>query len=449
MVGSETCPNGAGFWVGAVLRYLSMKWRDLVPFSAMLGGRVPSNATLGDPGGWAGVLGFDDIGDSFADAPPTSTDAAMRISTVYACCRIISGSIMQMTPKVLRESSDGVKTIPGDAIIQLLLSVDTGSSIPPASLFEYLVCSMLLNGSGYALIVRDRSGTPLSLTAMPPGRVRAKRGADGFAVYEVTGLGSSGRSLSTILLDGMDVLHVHGPFFDGVHSPSVLSTGARSAVASSRFADGSAFDVFRKGLMSRHAITFDKDIEIGDRDRVRLRREWVETYGGVKNQARPVVMPPGASLAQLRISAVDAQLIETRRYNSMDIMRAYGVPNFLANHEQRTTSWGTGLAQIGDSFLRYTLGPHILRLEQELTRKLCSGDDFVKLNTNAIVRGSAKERADQYQTQLSGASWMTVNEVRKMEGLPPIPGEEYDLPPKGGTPPAQKPEAPPSEETDE
>ncbi|WP_350624443.1 phage portal protein, partial [Pseudoalteromonas sp. 24-MNA-CIBAN-0067] len=81
-------------------------------------------------------------------------------------------------------------------------------------------------------------------------------------------------------------------------------------------------------------------------------------YGGIENSKFPLVLDNSTDVKQLSVSAKDSQLLESREFQITDIARAFGLPSFMVNQEQKSTSWGSGIGEIGLSFLRFTLGPH-------------------------------------------------------------------------------------------
>ena len=106
-----------------------------------------------------------------------------------------------------------------------------------------------------------------------------------------------------------------------------------------------------------------------------LRRQFVERYGpidanGRTQSALPLVLAGGIQAKPLSISPVDAQLIEARKFQVIDIARAFGVPPFMIGENEKTSSWGSGIEQQSLGFVKYTLQPHLRRIEQELNRKI-------------------------------------------------------------------------------
>ena len=76
--------------------------------------------------------------------------------------------------------------------------------------------------------------------------------------------------------------------------------------------------------------------------------------------------------------------------------------------------------------------PYINKFEMELNtklfRKASLGKEYIKFNTNALLRGNIKDRADFYKTMINSGV-MSVNEVRSKEELNTITdGDKHFIP---------------------
>ncbi len=138
------------------------------------------------------------------------------------------------------------------------------------------------------------------------------------------------------------------------------------------------------------------------------------------------------------MTAVDAELLESRKFQVIDIARAFGVPPHMIGATETTSSWGTGIEQQTIGFVKYTLQPYINRIEQELNRKLIrTAKYFVEFNLDGLMRGDYKTRNEGYRIALGRAGepgWMTINEVRRLDNLPPIDGGDQLWKPDPKTP---------------
>jgi phage portal protein BeeE len=101
---------------------------------------------------------------------------------------------------------------------------------------------------------------------------------------------------------------------------------------------------------------------------------------------------------------------------------------------EKQSSWGTGIEQTGIGFVKYTLGPHLTRIEQELNRKLFrDGRFFVEFNRDGLMEGDSKAQAEYFTKALGGPGsqgWLSVNEVRRLKNMPPK--KDFDDIPRAG-----------------
>ena len=98
------------------------------------------------------------------------------------------------------------------------------------------------------------------------------------------------------------------------------------------------------------------------------------------------------------------------------------------------------MAEIAQNFLRYTINPHVRRVENELDRKFTfhNPGQYIKLNANALVRATMKDRFLSYKIAIGGngtPGWMSPNQIRDLEDMDLMDEEGYNkpyLPPDAG-----------------
>lgn len=363
-----------------------------------------------------------------------SESSAMRASAVYACVGLIAGSIASLPLPVYRRSKAGREAVDHD--YWWLLNETANPDLSAAAYWEFVVASMLLSGDGFVELVRPAFKSNLVRELLPhhPDRVEPFRAASGELRYRITEDGGSQR-----VLNAADMLHFPTLGFDGLRSMSPIRHAARGAVSIALAADEYSSRFFTNGARPDFALETEGTISADQADT--LRKTWVQRYGGVMNSHLPAILQGGLKVKPLNINAEDAQLIETRGFQVQEIARIYGVPPFMIGHSEKTTSWGSGVEAMGIGFVKYTLQKHLVKIEQELNRKLWPTREtfFVEFNTAGLERGDYKTRMEGYRIALGRAgepAWMSVNEVRKLENLPPKPGADK-LNDGGGAPAAE------------
>lgn len=343
--------------------------------------------------------------------------SALKHSIVYSCAGLLAGTVAQTPLRVRRE---GVAES-ADPALERLLNIDPEPLFTGHTFWFFLIASMLIShdGMGFARIIRDSMGRPLVLRACHPGAV-VPRIVDGRVRYRVQ-WARAGRA-STVDVDQDDMLAIPGEFYDGLASCSVVRWGAARSIGLQASMEAAAADHFRSGALQRLAIIF-KSRRSAEQLK-QYRKGYSAVYGrGIKSRHTPLMLDEDATVTPLSLSAEDTQLLENREFTVDDIARAFRVPSFLVNREQKTTSFGSGVTEIAHSFARFTLGPILDRVAAEVTRKLLPRDGSLtcRHDVSELTRAVEAERFRAHRIA-TGGPWMTVNEAREREGLKPLPG---------------------------
>ena len=127
------------------------------------------------------------------------------------------------------------------------------------------------------------------------------------------------------------------------------------------------------------------------------------------------------------VSASDAQLLEARQFNVVDIARFFGINPVLLG-ENNGVSLGS-MEQIQQQFISYTLQPYITLIEEEFNRKLLKPSEYsykIELDTTALIKSDKTATASYYSTLLDKGV-LCINEVRKELGYNQIDGGDNHL----------------------
>lgn len=391
---------------------------------------VISNETTGS---WEILHGIFESGSRFA-GQLVNTQTAMRLSAVYACVRLIAGAISTLPVHIYERVGD--ERVRVDHDYWWLLNEQPVPAYSAPAMWEWIVAQILLRGDGLALMQRNRAGAvtaiiPLDRTKVqiaPAGTDRAPR----LKYFIQTDAGAFGA-------DQDDVLHFPGFGFDGTKSMSVIEWGARQATGIGIAADEFAGTFYAQGAQPQHVIKAAG--KMTEAQQQALREAWALKYSGKGPNGIPLILTEGLDLSQLTMTAKDAQLLESRQWQVIDIARAFGVPPFMIGEMEKSTSWGSGIEQMGIGFVTYTLAPHLRRLQAELNRKLFhTARYFAEFNVTGLLRGDHTARANYFKAALGGTqnpAWMTQNEVRHLENLPAHPdGNDLSKPQPGAEPDA-------------
>jgi hypothetical protein len=154
--------------------------------------------------------------------------------------------------------------------------------------------------------------------------------------------------------------------------------------------------------------------------------------GGTLNSGRTAILEEGVQFTTIGLSNEDAQYLQTRQFQIVEIARWYGIPpHMLASMEAATFS---NIEHQGIEFVTYSLRPWLVRWEQEIKRKLFDTDTFFsEFLVDGLLRGDTKTRYDGYKVARE-TGWLSVNEIRSLENLNPVDGgDQYIQPLNMGT----------------
>jgi HK97 family phage portal protein len=349
---------------------------------------------------------------------PVSELNAMAIGAVYACVGLIGGALGQLVLQTYTINGDLSAPVRGD--MWHLLNEQMHPRWSAALGWEFSAQALLLRGNLYQRLHRPTpfSSTIESIEPLHPLRVSPMLYEDRL-IYQIVNLDGT---VETI--DQDDMIHVPGPGFDGLRGMSQIQHVLRQPVSTALAANDVGENMLTAGLRPDIVLTTEAKV---DRDQVvQLREQWAERYSGLENSNAPVVLGGGLQVQKISMTAADAQLLDREKLSVEEVARIFGVPPYLIGQLEKQTSFGNGLEQLGVNFVRYTLGRHMTKIEQEFNRKIATrGKSRIAYDPTALLRGDTKSRYDAYRSALGGAGapgWMTKNEIRKIENLPPIDG---------------------------
>lgn len=356
-----------------------------------------------------------EAGDDGHDREVTEA-SALGLSAAWACVNLIAGTIGSLPCMVYRTGSNGARSIARDHPLYRVLHDSPNFDQTAVDVWEYGAAALELRGNMHARI--ERAGGRV-VALFPIYERVTPRYENGAIRYRWT---EDGRAFD---LPQQEVFHVRG--FGG--NP----LGGLSTLAFARHTFGLAQDInraarqtFRNGMRPSGTLTFDKFLTDAQRDLAEKRL--VEKFVGAMNAGRPMVLEGGTKWEALTINPEDAQMLQSRGFSVEEICRFFGVPPHMVGHTEKATSLGTGLEQQTLGFQKFTLRRRIKRIEQAAQKQLLTPADraagiTVEFNLEGLLRGDSKARSEFYQSALTNG-WMTINEVRAIENLPPVEGGE-------------------------
>ena len=375
--------------------------------------------------GWGGVMS-DQSGQQLETpsslvAAPMSPDIALQISTVYACARLLAGTVSSLPLMVFKEDSRGNRKVDRGSQLWTILHDQPNAVMTASDFWQAMILQWALRGNAYAQIMRDSVGDVISLWPLSSDQMTVFSDKEtGRLVYQYV------RDSQTYDLTPDQVLHIKdiGTGILGFSKLEFMGTSVQEAMATQKYTMQNAQNFGRpSGILTVDHVL---DRKKGQHDLIG------RALGNFKSEAgKMIVLEADMKFQQVALTPEQSQLLESRKYGVEEICRWFGVPPVLIGASGATT-WGSGIAEIVSGFHKFTLNPLLKSIEQALESRILRSEDrgsvVIEFNLDAFFRGDLQSRYAAYATAVQNG-FKTRNEVRALENDPPIEG--------GDTPTAQ------------
>ncbi|WP_175980946.1 phage portal protein [Burkholderia sp. BCC1630] len=347
-----------------------------------------------------------------------SERGAMSVATVYSCVSLIGGAIAATPLVEYVRGADGV--LPVESEYWELLNEQMHPRWSAAVGWEFGVQGLLLHGD---LMSRIHRVTPWSpriewIEPLHPLSVWPDL-VDGRLVYSYVDPAS--HAIETV--DQDDMIHVPGPGFDGRRGLSQIRSALRGPVNTAAAAGDLIGSMLSENL--RPDLVIRADQKLDEATIALMRKQWLQRYSGVHNSTAPVVLGGGMDIKQITMSAADVQLIENRKLTDDDVCSVFGVMPHMIGRSDKGTTIGTTAEQLAKHFVKYTLGRHLTKIAQEVSRKVVrKRKHTIQHDYTALELSDTKAMFDAFRVALGRAGepgWMSQNDVRRRFNMPPDP----------------------------
>ena len=351
-----------------------------------------------------------------------SEQSSLQVPTVLACTRIISEGIGSLPLRIYEKLDRGQRPASAHPLYYLL-SQEPNPEATAVTFFTTLATHSVLWQNAYAEIERNKNGQPLALWVRVPWRTSPVR-VNGRLMFKTTDTPNGAERL----IDAADMLHFVGFSLDALTGTSLVMQARQSiglALVAARF--GARY--YANG--ARPSIILQPEAPMSPEDMANLRLD-MEALSTGANVHRVAALSNGIKIDQIKIDPAASEYIATRKFEREEIAAFFRVPGYMVGATDKALK-ATIEAQ-NMEFLTYTLRPWLERFEQELQRKLLppvgrnSGKYAVHFYTDALLSVDKSTRTSCY-TQGRNGGWLSINDVREMEGMETIPGGDTYIQP--------------------
>jgi HK97 family phage portal protein len=364
-------------------------------------------------------LAFEEWGMTNAGVGVTSLTALRQVA-VMACVQVLSEDVAKLPLGIWRRQDDGGKKPARDHYLHRLLR-EPNAWQTAVEFIEMMQAALVLRGNAYAVIVRDGRGRPEQLIPIHPDRVALYEAPGGDYFFAVTRQGLHEMAVLRdlpILIHSDDMFHLRWlSTWNSLLGSSRIGL-IREAVGLAMSQEIQAARLAGTGARPGGVLQTDKRLskEVAER----IKSDWQAQQGGLRNAGKTAVLEEGLKWEPMGMTMVDAQFIESRRFQIEDIARAFRVP--LHKIGVAGTSEGSVLVQQDQDYLNSVLSAYCARWTRTGEKVFgLDGDElFLEFDYSHFLRADIKTRYEAYRTGIVG-TFLTPNEARRSEGLPDDP----------------------------
>ncbi len=341
---------------------------------------------------------------------------ALSVSTLYACIRNVSEDIAKIPLKVYKKDGDSRFEQSGHPMARLV-GFQPNPDMDAMSFRETMNAHAMGWGNGYAEIQRDGFGNPVALWPLRPDRVKVYREKGTQKVFYRV----STKEGKQVDIWAVDIFHLHGMGFDGLVGYNIVALAAQaigSAIAMDKFAG--AF--FGNGMHVSGNLTHPTNLS--DEAQKRLKAQMEADFTTADESHKLLVLEEGMKFEQNSIDPKASQMIETRRFSVTDFCRWMRVPPHKVADLSRSSF--SNIEEQNIDYVQDGLLGWIKRWEMALWSKLLTPAEqnaglFFEHSVDGLLRGNIKGRTAAYKI-FWDRGIMSINEIRALENLNPIPG---------------------------
>lgn len=362
---------------------------------------------------YSDIMGFLGGNNMVLDEP-----GALRFLTVYACVRIISGTMGAIPLILYRRLFRGKEKAENHNLYRIMRYLPNPDM--NAMTFKSILQGHLLTwGNAYCLKEYSNDGNIKAVWPLLPNKMNVKK-EDGKRIYQY-----STNKNGLIEIPNENILHIPGFGFDGLVGYSPVSIAQRTIMT------GLQMDAFNQNFYkngARPSGILAHPGKLSPESKKDIRENIAKVVSGDKLFSL-LLLDEGMDLKQFNMPMTDAQFIETRRFTQSQIAgELYGVPlHKLGNLERATFS---NIEEQNIEFHIDTMLPWFTLWELEAYRSLLTEDEkneyFFEFKTDALLRGDIRSRYQAYAIGRQNG-WLSANDIREKENENPLPGDQGDI----------------------
>jgi HK97 family phage portal protein len=358
---------------------------------------------------------------AFQTDTPLRMETVLAFHAVYACETLIAADVGKLRYMLIEYDDDGLWEETDSAAFSPVLRKPNRFQ-NHIQFKEWWITSKLTRGNAYAIKERDARGVVVAMYLLDPCRVTPMVTPDGGVYYDLGQDYLSGIEQASIIVPASEIIHdrMNCLYHPLIGTSPIMACGLAAEQGLRIQRDAKKFF----GNNSNPGGVLTAPGEISDALAKRMRDEWDKNFTG-ENAGRIAVLGDGLKFEPMRMSAVDAQVIEQLNMTAAVVCSTFHVPAYMIGVGPAPLN--NNVEALGQQYYSQCLQSLIEAMETCLTEGLGldtpkGGEQMgVQLDLDGLLRMDARTQMETLKSGVDGTI-IAPNEARRRLNYQPKPG---------------------------
>jgi HK97 family phage portal protein len=308
--------------------------------------------------------------------------------------------------------------------LYLLLNKEPNNEMTKPVFWETITACAILFGNAYAEIQVRGNGDPVALWPIHPMYVRCQRNDDGLIEYQVTSPAGGSK-----IIPAERMLHFPGLSLQGTVGLSLLQVARQTigwGLAAQRFGGRMWTNASKLSGM----LEATQQVNLSDKAHTNMKEQWRKDSSGDKAGGIGLLPWPFTFKPFDINNNEQLQYTQLLTFYNTEVARCLKLaPSKL--FEMGRSTWGN-LTEVNRDHAGTSIKPWCIKFEAELERKLFKPEEKTRMKIEFdftdLLRTDDLTRYQCYAIAGGGKPWMTPQEIRQQENLPPVDPAELSPP---------------------
>jgi len=322
--------------------------------------------------------------------------------------------VAQRAVRLVAEGVGGAPLAGSDAGLVALVSAPSGGQ----RLLETLAAQLLLHGNGYVQVLTDGEGRVQALYALRPERVSVEPDASGWPVAYRYRVGEHVARLAADDGGRPQIVHLRAFHPADDHYGLGCLDAAAGAIAIHNAATRWNKALLDNAARPSGALVYDPGdgSALAPDQFARLKEEMEAGFAGAANAGRPMLLEGGLKWQAMSLTPADMDFVSLKAAAAREIALAFGVPPMLLGLPGDAAF--ANYREANRALWRLAILPMAEHLLGGIARGLAPWFPGATLAVDLDRVTALAEDRERLWRQVSGASFLSDDEKRKMVGLP-------------------------------